>query len=132
MPKRPPSLALFRDVERTLQTIARHNEFPAKIRCRTTKAAIHWTHRAHTYRARLREVEEFDMHLAPGSGSSPYDEWKFRAEEEFVIVEPREQAVELLLHDEVVPIEAVLTEDEAEEALNEFFRNPENNDDVAV
>lgn len=101
---RPRSLALFRDVEPVLATIFAHETFPARVTCVDFKAAVRWRQRASQFRVRQREQEEVRLGLPSGTGSSPYDLFVFKIEENEVVVTLREVALSLEIGGQKVPL----------------------------
>ena len=83
------SLAAYADVEAVLDTILRHDKWPAYLTLETRKEATHWRFRASAFRSVLRKREEERLGLPPGEGSSRYDNFILRVEGTTVVFEKR-------------------------------------------
>lgn len=101
----PKSLAAFKDIEQVLDTVLRHDLYPARRVCTSAKAAINWRARANTFRAVLRKQEESRLDLAPGLGSSIYDDLVLSilpSEPKVVVIAKRSDGGALEIDGEVV------------------------------
>lgn len=119
MNPRPPkvrSIALYRDVEATLNAISDLGKFPAEVRCSSPEAAIRWRQRAHTTRRIMQEQEEARIGLPAGTGSSMYDALIFSLSGSAVVVTLRDTSVKLVVDGKVIP---VTQNDELEALINE-------------
>lgn len=110
------SIALYRDVEATLDTVVALGKFPAEVRCPSPEAAIRWRQRAHTTRRILQEQEEARIGLPSGTGSSMYDSLVFSLSESSVWIALRETNVKVLVDGKVISVEQ---NDELEALINE-------------
>lgn len=118
--KGPRSIALYRDVQDALDTILRHDQYPAQLKFDTNNQATRWAFRAHTFRSVLREQEEWRLSLPKGTGSSLYDNFLIQIREETVIISMRTIEAKLIIAGEEVPIshEPSLEEFNEEEGLD--------------
>jgi hypothetical protein len=84
------SLGAYADIAAILETVLRHEQFPALVECHSTAEAHAWRHRAHAYRVRLRKQEEKDLIIPRDTGSSIYDSWVFKVKDSSVEITKRE------------------------------------------
>ena len=104
MPGNSKSPQAYLDIERDLDTMLRHDQWPVTIPCGTDNAAIRWIARANAFRVALREMEEAALQLKKGEGTCKYDILTFTREGATVIIKKLSRRV-LLIGGE--PVEAI-------------------------
>ena len=97
------SLGAYADIAAILETVMRHEQFPAQVECHSFDAAVKWRHRAHAYRVRLRQQEEKDLIIPRDTGSSIYDDWIFKIDGTKVVITKREGVALVIGNQEVQP-----------------------------
>ncbi len=89
----------YADIAAVLDTVLRHDQWPATYSCATPAAAHHWRHRANYFRSIMRRIEEERLGLPHGTGTSIYDGIVIAIAAETIILRKRESSAGILVID---------------------------------